>query len=117
MTTTNAVPAIPDSAQRGRACCYWIDFYPTFRDEYAKAFAIDPDGEAWEQAVKDWKTSMTGWEAARMAVTREREKAEAAAAPALVNIGGRNFAPAGSELARRFGQAGTTTTSKETADG
>lgn len=84
-------------------CCRWDDFLQGFSEAWARR--NDTPSEAqWKEAERDWRANSTGWEAAQIAKTRERERAARAAAKPLVWLGGRNYAEAGSELAIKYGR-------------
>ena len=86
----------------GNACCTWRDFHASFLDQYREWMGMEPTDDAWAAAMRDWKSSNTGWEAAHNARRRAREAVEKANQKPLVWLGGKNYAEAGSDLAIKF---------------
>jgi len=64
---------------------------------------MPPTDDAWRGAIKDWKSSNTGWEAAHNARRRARAAVERANAKPLVHLGGKNYAEEGSAIALKYG--------------
>ena len=102
-----STPNKRDSTRGKNCCCDWLTFKDGFLDAYARWFDAPPTDEKWKAAVKDWRSGNTGYEAAHNAQRRVKEAAEKAAAKPLVWLGGRNWAEAGSDLAKRYGEDAT----------
>lgn len=93
----------PPSIQ-GRACCTWENFESDFKNRFLEFMRVVPTNEVMEQALKEWKSGNTGYEAAHNACRRAGELANQ---KPLVCIGGKNYAEAGSDLALKFGKPAT----------
>ena len=93
-------PKKKDDAQEGKACCKWIDFRDGFMAAWPSWFKASPTDEQWAAAVRDWKRSNTGYEAAHIAMCKVRDDGRKALEPKLVHLGGRNYCYESSALAR-----------------
>jgi hypothetical protein len=103
-----SIPKLPaPSARLGKSCCAWVDFYESFLPQYRLWMDVMPTREAWLAAIRDWKSSNTGWEAAHNARARAREKVERENSTPLVWLGGKNYAEEGSALAKKYGKPAT----------
>ena len=105
MSPEDCTPKIPD--MRFAGCCEWHMFRDGFTDAFVKMLDVPPSAGHWKSALRDWRAGNTGWEAAHNAQRRAREAVTRANATPLVCIGGRNYALAGSDLAKRFGESKT----------
>lgn len=92
------------TSRQGRACCTWNVFKTDFQDHYLKFMGLLPTNEVMAQALKDWKSSNTGYEAAHNA---RRRACDQTSQEQLVCIGGKNYAEAGSALALKYGKPAT----------
>lgn len=64
-----------------------------------------PSDAQLKRAKHDWRAGSTGWEGVQIAKELITVAAQKAAEKPLVNIGGKNYAIAGSELAIKCGLA------------
>lgn len=92
------------TSMQGRACCTWENFESDFKDRFLEFMGVAPTNEVMVQALKEWKSSNTGYEAAHNACRRSGEQVNQ---KQLVCIGGKNYAEAGSALALKYGKPAT----------
>lgn len=86
------------------SCCTWAVFIDGYNEYFKKKFGTDPTCEQLGKAKIDWRKGNTGWEAVQNADHRAKQAAQKDTELPLVNIGGNNYAQAGSALAKRFGR-------------
>lgn len=89
------------------SCCHLSVFMEDFNDYWGQHFTTPPTLQQLARAKRDWKSGNTGWEGVQIAKQLAEDAATKAAGVPLVNIGGNNYAHAGSELAKRFGRGPT----------
>ena len=100
----STAPKKRDAAREGKSCCDWLTFRQGFEEHWPRWINTPATTEHWKAAVSDWRAGNTGFEAAHNAQRREKERDLMANQQPLVHLGGRNYAFAGSELARQFGR-------------
>lgn len=84
------------------SCCTLGIFMDDFHYYYAKEMQSAPTEAQLKRAKSDWRSGSTGWEGVQIAKELIAIAAQKAAEKPLVNIGGRNFAHAGSDLAAKY---------------
>ena len=87
------------------SCCTYGVFMEDFHYYWSEYFDQPPTAAQLKRTKKDWREGSTGYEGVRIAKELETEAAAKALEKPLVNIGGRNFAYADSELAKKYGAA------------
>lgn len=85
------------------SCCALSVFLEDFNYYFFKEMSAVPTDAQLKKSKSDWRAGSTGWEAVQIAKDRIADAARKAAETPLVNIGGNNYAHAGSDLALRFG--------------
>ena len=85
-------------------CCNLSAFMDDFHYYWPKYHSTPPTEAQLKRAKKDWRAGSTGWEGVQIAQELITEVATKAASKPLVNIGGNNYAHAGSDLAAKYGR-------------
>ena len=87
------------------SCCTWSSFKDDFSFYFKRQFLRSPDDADLKKAKSDWIAGSTGWEGVQIAKERIDHAAKKADEPAIINIGGKNYAYQGSDLAMRYQKA------------
>jgi len=87
------------------SCCHFSDFEDDFSFYFKKQFGRSHDDEELKKAKADWRVGSTGWESVQIAKERIDAAVRKADELELVNIGGKNYAYQGSDLAIKYGKA------------
>ena len=87
------------------SCCTLGVFMEDYHYYFAKELQATPTDVQLKRAKHDWRAGSTGWEGVQIAKELITVAAQKAAEKPLVNIGGKNYAIAGSELAIKCGLA------------